>query len=332
MQQKRHRTLKNLGTMPLPLFCLDFQGLRFRREMPQDRTADKADDKGHDPAETVRRQGNGGDDGFGKGQAAEARQGFQASEEGDQVDRTFIRPLIRQQGTDDAQYQQGQARRIGNAEDPADVGDDAIDAEEGRQRRKEGAGDSRLFITDAAMDGRAGEFGHSGDLTDGCRQAGQDDGDAHGDHDPGADAVDDGYQELSPADGLRIIGTDAGPHVEQAAVDDEQQDEGDDAAVDENFIALAYSRIALAVNGAEEDGGHDEADQDVARIVAAEEGIDEGIVRRRFCRRSQGEENPGNGDGHQNEGQGRRQILAHAVHDVMRVGDEEIAEQKIDDD
>ena len=88
--------------MPLPLFCLDFQGLRFRREMPQNRPADKADDKGHDPAEAVGRQGNGGDDGFGKGQAAEARQGFQASEEGDQVDRTFIRPLIGQQGTDDA--------------------------------------------------------------------------------------------------------------------------------------------------------------------------------------------------------------------------------------
>ncbi len=143
--------------------------------------------------------------------------------------------------------------------------------------------------------------------------------------------MDDGYQELSPADGLGIVGTDAGPHVEQASVDDEQQDEGDDAAVDEDLIALADARIALAVNGAEEDGGHDEADQDVARIVAAEEGIDEGIVCGRFRRRPQGEENPGNGDGHQNEGQGRRQILAHAVHNVMRVGDEEIAEQEIDD-
>ncbi len=101
-QQKRHRTLKNLSTMPLPLFCLDFQGLRFRREMPQNRPADKADDKGHDPAEAVGRQGNGSDDGFGSGQAAKARQGFQAGEDRDQVDRTFIGPLIGQQGTDDA--------------------------------------------------------------------------------------------------------------------------------------------------------------------------------------------------------------------------------------
>ena len=318
--------------MPLPLFCLDFQGLRFRREMPQNRPADKTDDKGNDPAEAVHRQGNGSDDGFGNGQAAKARQGFQAGEDRDQVDRTLIGPLIGKQGTDDAQHQQGQARRISDAEDPADVGDDAVDAEEGRQGREDRAGDSRLFISDAATNGRTGEFRNGSDLTDGCRQAGQDDGDAHGNHDPGADAVDDGYQEFSPADGLGIVGTDAGPHVEQAAVDDEQQDEGDDAAVDEDLIALADARIALAANGAEEDGSHDEADQDVARIVAAEEGIDEGIVCGRFRRRPQGEENPGNGDGHQNEGQGRRQILAHAVHDVMRVGDEEIAEQEIKDD
>ena len=300
--------------------------------MADDGATDEADDEGHDPAEAVCGQGRSGDDGFSKSQAAQTRQGFQKGEERDQVDRALVSTVVGHEAADDAQDQEGQARRIADAENPADVGDDTVDAEEGRQGRQDAAGDGDLFIADAVARSRAGEFGNGGNLTDSCRQAGQDDGDAHGNHDPRADALDDGDQEFRTADVLRIVTTDTGAHVEQAAVDDEQQDEGNDAAVDEHFIALADGRIALAVNRADEDSGHDEADQDVARVIAAEEGIDEGMVHSRSDGRPQGIEDADEGDDDQDQGQERRQVFAHAVHDVVLVGNKEEADDEIGDD
>lgn len=300
--------------------------------MANEGTADEADDEGHDPAETVGRQGRSRNDGLSKAQAAQARQGFQESKKRDQVYRALVGAVIGHEAADDAQDQEGQARRVADTEDPADVGDDTVDAEEGRQGRQDAADDSHLFVADAFARSRAGELSYGCNLTDSRRQAGQDDGYAHGNHDPRADALDNGDQEFRTADGLGIIAADAGTHVEQAAVDDEQQDEGNDAAVDEDFIALADSRIAFAVNGTDEDSSHDKADQDVARVIAAKEGVDEGMIHSRIDGRPQGIEDTGKGDDDQDQGQEGRQVFAHAVHDVILVSDEEEADDEINDD
>lgn len=103
--------------------------------MADDGATDEADDEGHDPAEAVCGQGRSGDDGSSKAQAAQTRQGFQKGEERDQVDRAFVSTVIGHEAADDAQDQESQARRVADAENPADIGDDAVDAEKGRQSR-----------------------------------------------------------------------------------------------------------------------------------------------------------------------------------------------------
>ena len=80
--------------------------------MANEGTADEADDEGHDPAETVGRQGRSRNDGLSKAQAAQARQGFQESKKRDQVYRALVGAVIGHEAADDAQDQEGQARRV----------------------------------------------------------------------------------------------------------------------------------------------------------------------------------------------------------------------------
>ena len=122
------------------------------------------------------------------------------------------------------------------------------------------------------------------------------------------------------------------PHVQEGTVNDEQQDKGDDAAANETAVTLGDCRISLGVDGTDKNGGHDETDQHIACIVSAQEGIDERIGDGRTDRRPYRAGDAHDGDDDQNEGQKRRQIFAHPVHDVILISSKEKGNDEIYDD
>jgi hypothetical protein len=91
-------------------------------------------------------------------------------------------------------------------------------------------------------------------------------------------------------------------------------------------IALADGRISLGVDGTDKNSGHDEADQHIACIISAQEGIDEGIGDSRSDRCPYRAGDAHDGDDDQNQGQERRQVFAHPVHDVVLISSKEEAE------
>ena len=116
-------------------------------------TDDKPDDKRRNPAESKRRKRCCCHNSFGKAKTGQARQGFQQRINSNQIYRSFISTVIRYDLHQDAQDEQCQARRITYAKNPADVGDDAIDAEKSCKSRKDAACDGYFFIADLARNG-----------------------------------------------------------------------------------------------------------------------------------------------------------------------------------
>ena len=98
------------------------------------------------------------------------------------------------------------------------------------------------------------------------------------------------------------------------------------------MITLFNLGISLIGNGGDEDRGYDEADQYIAGIISAKEGIDERLGNGWCSRGAQRMNNAQHGNNDQDKCQERRQIFPHTVHNPILIKGKEKGNEKIQDD
>ena len=191
------------------------------------------------------------------------------------LERAVIGDLL----LEDAQNGHHQRDGIEEGEPGGGQAHDGIQTEAGDDGGDDGDDHDQNLIGQLAVGGGLIEICHCGDLADGGGEAGQHHGQAQAvNRDLAAAGADDRQQEVGVADAVgRVLGADAGAHIQQAAIDNSQADGGDQAGPDMG-LAEGFTLVALALDAVKEHAGSQEGHQNVAGAVTTQEAVDKGVI------------------------------------------------------